>query len=141
MDDPGTEFFDGLRDAELEALVETLYLVAFSDGSYSEPERARFAQSVSELTDGRMAGERFEHVIERVVRQLRDRGIESCVRALAARLEEPKLRSVALILASDMAAADGVLHPSERKLLLALADAFQMRPEEAGEVLDGFASP
>ncbi|HZO13285.1 MAG TPA: tellurite resistance TerB family protein [Polyangiaceae bacterium] len=139
MDDPGAEFIVELADHELEALVETMYLVAYSDGSYSAPERARFAHCVSKLTDGRMAGAHFDHVVARIVCRLRDDGMEACVRALRDRLA-PRLRSVALILASDMAAADGVLHPAERKLLLSLADAFQMHPEETREVLDGFAS-
>ena len=139
MDDPGAEFIGQLADHELEALVETMYLVAFSDGSYSAPERARFAQCVSRLTDGRMGGAHFDHVIARIVRRLRAEGMEACVRALRDRLA-PRLRSVALILASDIAAADGVLHPAERELLLSMADAFQLRPEDTHEVLDGFAS-
>jgi tellurite resistance protein len=140
MEDPGSEFIDELADDELEALVETMFLVAFSDGSYCEPERARFSNSVSVLTGGRLAGIRFDHVIDKVVLRLAEHGMPACVAALQKRLARPEIRSVALILASDIAAADGVLHPAERRLLIALADAFQMHPEETREVLDGFAT-
>jgi tellurite resistance protein len=138
IEDPGAELFTRLCEDELDALVETMALVALADGSYSAPERARFARNVAELTGGRMTDERIDGVVAAVAASLRRDGLEACGLALRQRLVSRELRSVALVLASDMAAADGILHPSERSLLLALADAFQMPPEHTREVLDGF---
>lgn len=138
MQDPGEGWLLTVRHAQLEALVEAMYLVAFADGDYSQPERERFARSVELLTDGRLSGNSFEHVIDRVVDALKDRGRTACVASLAERLDSAELREVALILASDMAAADGVLHPSERELLVAMAAAFGLRADATREAIDGF---
>jgi hypothetical protein len=57
--------------------------------------------------------------------------------ALSRRLQGPLLRRVALILASDMASADGALHPREHAMLHDLAAAFDMTSAEAEAVLGG----
>jgi tellurite resistance protein len=137
MDDPGPQFVRDLSAAHLEALVETMYLVAFADGEYADAERAHFERCVQALTDGRMSGDSFAHVVDRVVGQLAGEGHDVCVESLKRRLDDPRLRQVALILATDMAAADGKLHDAERSLILSLADAFDMPPDSTREVLDG----
>ena len=108
MDDPGPQFIDRLDRDKLEALIETMYLVAFADGDYSESERSHFATSVAGLTGGRIAPQSFDHVIDRVTADLRG-GRERCIASLKQRLDDPELRQIALILATDMAAADGIL--------------------------------
>jgi tellurite resistance protein len=140
MDDPGPEFIFEISDVELDALVETMYLVAFADGDYTEPERLHFGRCLRELTGGRMDESRFEHVIERVVQALDSDGDQARIATLTGRLASPQLRGVALILASDMAAADGTLHPNERKVLMSLADAFELPAHETSEMFDGFGS-
>jgi uncharacterized tellurite resistance protein B-like protein len=137
MEDPGSHFIRELDEERLEALIETMYLVAFADGEYGEAERVHFSKSIDGLTGGRLAGETFDHVIERIVRQLQSGGLDGCIASLKRRLDDPQLRQVALILATDMAAADGVLHPHERSLIIAMAKAFEMDPDAAREVLDG----
>ncbi len=44
---------------------------------------------------------------------------------------------MALILASDMALADGVLHPEERAVVTALAESFGMSAAVTREILEG----
>ena len=89
------------------------------------------------LTDGKLAGEDFDHVVTRLSDALRRQGRDGCIASLKQRLDEPQLRQIALILAADMAAADGVLHPEERAVVLAMARAFGVGEDAAREVLDG----
>ncbi|HHH27442.1 MAG TPA: hypothetical protein ENK57_03700 [Polyangiaceae bacterium] len=137
MHDPGAHYVRSLDADELEALVETMFLVAFADGDYGPEERAHFERSVAVLTGGRLAGEDFDHVVARLVEALQRRGRASCIASLERRLGEPQLRQIALILAADMAAADGILHPQERAVVLAMARAFGVGEDAAREVLDG----
>ena len=137
MQDPGPRFVDDLDGDQLEALVETMFLVAFADGEYGAAERSHFEQCVAMLTRGRMGGSSFDHVIAELVARLKADGREGCIHALKRRLPTVELRQVALILAMDMAAADGVLHPNERSFIEALATAFGMHEAATREVLDG----
>ena len=108
-----------------------------ADGEYGPSERAHFEKSVGVLTDGKLAGEDFDHVVTRLSDALRRQGRDGCIASLKQRLDEPQLRQIALILAADMAAADGVLHPEERAVVLAMARAFGVGEDAAREVLDG----
>lgn len=138
MEDPGAEFLQQIDEEQLEALIETMYLVAFSDGELSEPEQAHFAACVAELTLGRMTPDQLEHVLTRVIGRLREGDRQACIASLKDRLSSQKLQEVALMLAGDMAAADGVLHSHERQLLLALANAFEMPPDSTRQAVEGF---
>lgn len=140
MQDPGANYVVSLGEDKLEALVETMYLVAFADGDYGPEERARFSTSVSALTAGRLTADDFDHIVQRLVVQLRYEGREGCIASVKRRLDEPRLRQVALILAADMAAADGVLHDEERSLVMAMARAFGVGEDAAREALDGPSS-
>ena len=139
MEDPGPTFVPELAPSELEALVEAMYLVAFADGVLSDEERDHFGRSVHDLTGGRLVGSAFDHVIDAIRTQLITEGHERCVRALAERLTHPQLREVALILAADMAAADGVICDDERALLANMAEAFGLE-DRLREAIEGPSS-
>jgi putative long chain acyl-CoA synthase len=137
VDDPGAAFLSELGHGELEALVETMFLVAFADGHIGEAERAHFEHSVADLSGGRVHSEQFEHVVAQVRDRLEREGRDACIQAIEQRLATPELRQVALILAGDMAAADGTLHDAEREIIVSLAKAFGMSDDVTREVLDG----
>ncbi len=137
MHDPGADFIGHIDEEQLEALVETMYLVAFADGEYGEQERAFFAKSVAFLSSDRLAPERFDPIIGQLLSRLSTLGREGCVASIKHRLKDHTTRAVALILAQDMAAADGKLHPNERRVLKSMAYAFDIGPEDTREVLDG----
>lgn len=137
MEDPGASFIRDLDQTELEALVETMYLVAFADGEYGEDERAHFERCVDMLTEGRMSGSAFDHVVAEMVAGIQAEGRDRRIASLKRRLPTPRLRQIALILAMDMAAADGVLHPNERSFVEALGVAFGMGEAGTREVLEG----
>lgn len=137
MQDPGPSFVRDLEGEQLEALVETMYLVAFADGEYGEEEREHFERCVDMLTSSRMSGSSFDHVINGMVKRLQAEGRDGVIASIKHRLPSIELRQVGLILAMDMAAADGVLHPNERSFIEALATAFGMNETVTREVLEG----
>ncbi len=137
MNDPGADFLKELNTVQLGALVETMYLVAFADGEYGDEERTHFERCVAMLTEGRMSGDEFDHVIEGLVSDLRAKGRDGVIASLRQRLDSPRLRQIALILAMDMAAADGVLHPNERSFIEALGVALGVNDENRREVIEG----
>ena len=140
MQDPGGSFLHQIDDAQLEALVETMYLVAFADGHYGADERAFFSTSVAALTEGRLNSADFDHIINGLLAELDENGRDRCVQRIKQRLADERVREVALILAHDMAAADGHLHENERDLIMALAEAFNMPPTSTREVFEGPAA-
>lgn len=140
MDDPGTHFLQHIQPDELDALIETMYFVAYADGEFGLAEREHFACSLAALTAGRLTPRACEHVVARLVDDLGNGGRDAWVASVTRRLADPTLRQVALVLALDMAAADGELHGNERRLILQLADAFELHPEAMREVLEGPAS-
>jgi tellurite resistance protein len=138
MDDPGEDFTRLLDAAKLEALVETMYLAAYADGVFSEVERAHFRASVERLTGGRLGPEQFDSVLQRLQSVLADQGRGACLRSIRERLPDPELRWAALLLATDIAAADGVILPSEREVILDLAKALEIESNEAEALIGGF---
>jgi len=141
VDDPGEDFIVKLDEDKLEALVETLYLAAFADGEFSEQERAHFGRSVEYLTRGRLVGARCDELLARAKQHFESHGRDRCIDAVKRRLVAPNERLVALVLATDMVAADGVLHPAERELVLAMAAAFDISQRQALDMLDGLDPP
>jgi tellurite resistance protein len=137
MEDPGENFIHRIDDDTLEALVETMYLAAFADGEFSDEERARFTESVEFLTRGRLAGSASQALLARVVEQHQSGERAARIATIKQRLTSVEVRRIALVLASDMAAADGVLHDAEREVILSLADALEVSRAEVEELLGG----
>ena len=136
-DDPGEDFLHTLDEEKLTALIETMYLAAFADGEFSEDERVHFATSVEYLTRGRLVGEALEGVLAKARDSLDSTSRDECIASLKERLGEPMIRKIALVLATDMVAADGVLHPDERDLVVSLARAFELGAEDAQDLVEG----
>ena len=135
VDDPGQEFVAGLTDEALEALVETMVLVVYADGVLSASERERFASGLGLLTSGRLAGASAEQLLERVAAHVAARGRDASLAAIKRRLPDARSRLVALVLATDMAAADGTVREAERQLVLELAHELDVPAAEAEQLL------
>ncbi len=141
MDDPGRQFIPRLEGDQLSALIEVMYLVGFADGVFGELEKQHFRAALDALTDGRASEEVLDTAVERVAADSETHGIGGCIERLAQRLHTPQLREIALILASDVAAIDGILHPKEEQLLRQLAQGLSLSAGATHEALDGFAAP
>ncbi|HEV8248208.1 MAG TPA: hypothetical protein VGP93_20675, partial [Polyangiaceae bacterium] len=85
-----------LAPSELEAIFEAMFLVAFADDDFSDQERARFAERVSELSGGVVAGQSFDDLLAKVTRELFTDGLEKRLATLPGRLTQEKQRKLAL---------------------------------------------
>jgi tellurite resistance protein len=124
-----------LGEAKLEALVEVMFLAASADGDFSEVERAHFLKSVESLTDGRLAPARLETLVSEASRALERDGREARLASVKARLPEANARRVALSLAIQVTAADGIIRTSERELILETAEALEIDRDEAANLV------
>jgi uncharacterized tellurite resistance protein B-like protein len=125
----------GLSNAKLEALVEMMFLAASADGDFSDVERKHFLQSVESLTDGRLAGATLEALLERAKTDLEASGREARLSAVKERLPDAGARKVALSLAIQVTAADGIIRTSERELILETAEALEIDRDEAADLV------
>jgi len=128
-----------LARPELEAVFEAMFLAAFADDDFSDPERERFARRVSELSGGFVVGESFDELLAQVTRDLFTHGLSQRLSTLAARLPRENHRIIAFQAAAEVAREDE-LRPSERALLRELAQALELAPEVVESTL-GEQSP
>src|SRR5450432_4193888 len=130
----GTDL-QALGDTKLEALVEVMFLAAFADGEFSDVEREHFVKSVESLTDGRTAHERLETLVSEASSALERDGREARLASVKARLPEANARRVALSLAIQVTAADGIIRTSERELILETAEALEIDRDDAANLV------
>src|SRR5450755_3956303 len=124
-----------LGDAKLEALVEVMFLAASADGDFSEVERTHFLKSVESLTDGRIAQARLETLVNEASSALERDGRQARLASVKARLSEANARRVALSLAIQVTAADGIIRTSERELILETAEALEIDRDDAANLV------
>jgi tellurite resistance protein len=125
----------GLSNAKLDALVEMMFLAASADGDFSDVERKHFLHSVESLTDGRLSGAPLEALLDRAKKDLDAGGREARLVAVKERLPDPGARKVALSLAIEVTAADGIIRTSERELILETAEALEIDRDEAADLV------
>ncbi|MCC6552825.1 MAG: tellurite resistance TerB family protein [Polyangiaceae bacterium] len=129
---PSLRAFD---EPKIEALVELMFLAASADGEFSDEERRHFASSVESLTDRRISGEPFERLVARITADVQAAGRPARLAAVKERLATPALRRVALSLAIQVTAADGIIRTSERELLMEVAEALEIDRDEAADLV------
>lgn len=125
----------GLSSAKLDALVEMMFLAASADGEFSDVERQHFLRSVESLTDGRLAGATLEALLDRAKADLDASGREARLKAVKDRLPDAGARKVALSLAIEVTAADGIIRTSERELILETAEALEIDRDQAADLV------
>jgi tellurite resistance protein len=125
----------GLSDAKLEALVEMMFLAASADGEFSDVERQHFLKSVESLTSGRLTTATIEGLLTRAKADLDASGREQRLAAVKERLPDAGARKVALSLAIQVTAADGIIRTSERELIMETADALEIDRGEAADLV------
>jgi tellurite resistance protein len=125
----------GLSGTKLEALVEMMFLAASADGDFSDVERQHFVQSVESLTDGRLGKAALEGLLGQAKKDLEASGREARLAAVKERLPDAGARKVALSLAIQVTAADGIIRTSERELILETAVALEIDQDEAADLV------
>jgi len=124
-----------LGEAKLEALVEAMFLAASADGEFSPVERAHFLKSVESLTDGRLPTARLAALVAEAGEALEREGRKARLLSVKSRLPDAGARRVALSLAIQVTAADGVVHASERELILETAEVLEIDRNEAATLV------
>lgn len=129
-----------LARPELEAMFEAMFLAAFADDDFSDAERERFAERVSELSGGFVQGESFDQLLAQVTRELFTHGLSQRLATLAPRLQGEKRRRIAFEAAAEVAGGDR-LSGSERRLLRELGQALELDAELIRSTLGEQAEP
>jgi len=124
-----------LGEDKLEALVEMMYLAASADGEFSGEERAHFLTTVQSLTDGRLVGDRLQALLAQAEMDLERDGRDARLQAVKERLPDAGARKVALSLAIEMTAADGIIRTSERELIFDTAQALEIDVDQAADLV------
>jgi tellurite resistance protein len=127
--------FQTLGDTKLEALVEVMFLAAAADDEFSDVEREHFVKSVESLTDGKIAHARLETLVSEATSALEREGREARLASVKSRLPDAGSRRVALSLAIQVMAADGIIRTSERELILETAEALEIDRDEAANLV------
>ncbi len=125
----------GLSSGKLEALVEMMFLAASADGDFSDVEQQHFLQSVESLTDGRLAKPALAGLLQRAKKDLETSGRAARLSAVKERLPDAGARKVALSLAIQITAADGIIRTTERELILETAEALEIDRDEAADLV------
>jgi uncharacterized tellurite resistance protein B-like protein len=129
----------GLPEPKLEALIEMMYLAASADGEFSSEERAHFAKSVEALTDGAMNAAALDKLLARAKADLDASDRTSRLHSVKERLPEADARKVALGLAIQVTAADGIIRTTERELIMETAEALEIDTGEAADMVKSLA--
>ncbi|UCH35074.1 MAG: TerB family tellurite resistance protein [Armatimonadota bacterium] len=129
----------GLAEDKLEALIEMMFLAASADGEFSDVEREHFAKSVESMTDGSVGADKLEVLLNRAKQDLRSSDREARLKAVKERLPEAGARKVALGLAIQVTAADGIIRTSERELILETAEMLEIDRDEAADLVKSLA--
>jgi uncharacterized tellurite resistance protein B-like protein len=130
-----TSAIKGLAHPKLEALVEMMFLAACADGDFSDVEHEAFYASVESLTDGRLDRAATEKLIAVVKQELDQEGREARLAAVKERLPDHGARKVALSLAIQITAADGIIRTTERELIMDTAEALEIDRDEAADLV------
>ena len=135
MRDTDPAFVRDLGDQKIQALIEMMFLAATADGELSATEHAEFVKSAESLTSRLIKGEELEALIARARVDLDASGREARLEAVKARLPDAGARKLALSLAIQITAADGIVRTSERELIMDTARALDIDNDVAADMV------
>lgn len=135
MTQPDMSAAKDLSDDKLDALIEMMFLAAYADEEFSDEERAHFKKSVQSLTDDRLSSERLSSLLLQCEKDLAASDRAARLEAVKERLPDPGARKVALDLAIQVMAADGIIRTSERELIMETADTLDIDRDLAADMV------
>ena len=128
-------FVRDLSNEKIEALIEIMYLAATADGELDAAERKRFTESAERLTSRVIAGAELEGLLARAQKALDATDRDTRLAAVKERLPDMEARKLALALAIQITAADGMVRTSERELILHTAAALDIDGDTAADMV------
>ncbi|NUP05040.1 MAG: hypothetical protein HOW73_03150 [Polyangiaceae bacterium] len=133
MDEPLV--IDSFDEPKIEALVEMMVLAASADGEFAPEERARLERNITTLTSRRIEGSRLTELLGALEKRIASDGRAARLDAVKVALGDKGSRKVALDLALQVMKEDGILRTSERELILETAEALEIDPSEAADMV------
>ncbi len=132
--------FSGIDETTVGALVETMVLAADADGDFEADERTELAVQIGHVVAGTelaslASGDALKTLVDAAYDVLKRDGRDARLLAVKEHLRDSATRKGALGLAVRVVAADGVIRTSERELLLDLAEALAIDPDEAADLV------
>jgi tellurite resistance protein len=128
------EFIQQLAEAEVQALVEVMFLAAESDGDVGDEEIATLAETTERVTNGQVNRARAEGLLHRAKDEFERSDRETRLAAVKSALA-PERRKHALLLAIQVTHSDGVIRTSERDLILQMAEALEIDGDAAADLV------
>jgi uncharacterized tellurite resistance protein B-like protein len=118
----------GLAEDQLTAIVDALVVAAWADGSATPVEMQRFESEVGKLPWGRPVDQIVAMVQQSVKRVAAVKGDEAMkfISGVADRLKDQRLREKVLYTMGVITFADKQMADSERRMLSAFAETFQI---------------
>jgi tellurite resistance protein len=132
-------FVRDLSNEKIEALIEIMYLAATADGELGAAEQKRFTESAERLTSRVVAGPELQALLTRAKADLDASDRDTRLAAVKARLPDMEARKLALALAIQITAADGIVRTSERELILHTAAALDIDGNTAADMVRDLA--
>ena len=126
---------------KLEALIELMFLAAYSDGVVQLEERVAFREQLQIASAGQIGPDLIDAVLDHIQVVVTREGSEGRLAKMKTRLPEPRLRKAALAVAARVAAADGALKLDEIAFIRRAAGALELGEEAVGEVLASAKKP
>lgn len=128
-------FVRDLNDEKIEALIEMMFLAAAADGELGPEEHRQFVESAENLTSRQITGDKLEALLARAKKDLEASGRDARLAAVKERLPDLGARKLALSLAIQITAADGVVRTSERELIMDTAAALDIDGDSAADLV------
>lgn len=135
LDHAKKELAEHIGSPKVEALVEAMFLAATADGELAPEELLQFRATVEALTDEKLSGEAVQGLVEQFSALLKAEGRPKRLAAIASRIPAGKPRETAIILAAAITASDGEIRGAENDLVADLAEALEVAPERAVELV------
>ncbi len=135
MQNTDPAFVRDFNDEKIEALIEMMFLAATADGELSAAEHVEFVRGVENLTSRMITGDDLDALLARSKKLLDEAGRPARLAAVKARLPDLSARKLALSMAIQITAADGVVRTSERELILETAEALGIDGSAAADLV------
>ena len=126
---------------EYGALCEAMFLVMMVEGRMLNVQRSLLRGALDVISNGRVRTSHMEAMLDSASKRLAEDGFEKrCERVVDALRDDPVRAETTLVLATAVAAADGVVTAAEQKLIDRFVKQLGVDPEHLGNVLDELTS-
>ncbi|GAC1357414.1 MAG: hypothetical protein NVS3B10_11440 [Polyangiales bacterium] len=127
---------DDAASPKVEALIEAMFLAATADGHFAPEESAKFAATIASIARGKIGADAIDRRVGQLSLLLQNEGRQARLASVAQRLPAGAPRETALMLAAAITASDGMLVARENDLLADLAEALEISPVVAVDLIE-----